>query len=47
MSRDHAKKEMEIGEKATSHGKAPSRKSGNKLKEDHLLTSRIGVATRR
>jgi hypothetical protein len=33
MSGDHAKKEMEIGEKATSHGKAPSRESGNKLKE--------------
>jgi hypothetical protein len=33
MSGDHGKKEMEIGEKATSHGKAPSRESGNKLKE--------------
>jgi hypothetical protein len=33
MSGDHAKKEMEIGEKTTSHGKAPSRESGNKLKE--------------
>jgi hypothetical protein len=33
MLGDHAKKEMEIGEKATSHGKAPSRESGNKLKE--------------
>jgi hypothetical protein len=33
MSGDHAKKEMEIGEKATSHGKAPSRESDNKLKE--------------
>ncbi len=34
MSGDHAKKEMVTGEKAaTSHGKAPSRESGNKLKE--------------
>jgi hypothetical protein len=33
MSRDHAKKEMVTGEKpATSHGKAPSRESGNKVK---------------
>jgi hypothetical protein len=33
MSRDHAKKEMVIGEKpATSHGKAPSGESGNKVK---------------
>jgi hypothetical protein len=31
MSGDHAKKEMVTGEKpATSHGKAPSRESGNK-----------------
>jgi hypothetical protein len=31
---DHAKKEMVTGEKpATSHGKAPSRESGNKKKE--------------
>jgi hypothetical protein len=34
MSGDHAKKEMVTGEKsATSHGKAPSRGSGNKKKE--------------
>jgi hypothetical protein len=33
MSGDHAKKEMETGEKATSHGKAPSKESNNKLKE--------------
>jgi hypothetical protein len=34
MSGDHAKKEMVIGEKpATSHGKAPSKESGNKKKE--------------
>jgi hypothetical protein len=33
MSRDHAK-EIMAGEKtATSHGKAPSKESGNKLKE--------------
>jgi hypothetical protein len=33
MSRDHTKKEMVTGEKpATSHGKAPSGESGNKLK---------------
>jgi hypothetical protein len=33
MSGDHAKKEMVTGEKpATSHGKAPSGKSGNKVK---------------
>jgi hypothetical protein len=33
MSGDHAKKEMVTGEKpATSHGKAPSRESGNKVK---------------
>jgi hypothetical protein len=33
MSGDHAKREIMTGEKATSHGKAPSRESGNKLKE--------------
>jgi hypothetical protein len=33
MSEDHAKKEMVTGEKpATSHGKAPSGESGNKVK---------------
>jgi hypothetical protein len=34
MSGDHAKKEIVTsGDKPTSHGKAPSRESGNKLKE--------------
>jgi hypothetical protein len=34
MLGDHAKKEMVTGEKpATSHGKAPSKESGNKKKE--------------
>jgi hypothetical protein len=33
MSGDHAKREIVTGKKATSHGKAPSRESGNKLKE--------------
>jgi hypothetical protein len=34
MSGDHTKKEMVTGEKpAPSHGKAPSRESGNKKKE--------------
>jgi hypothetical protein len=33
MSGDHAKREIVTGEKSTSHGKAPSRESGNKLKE--------------
>jgi hypothetical protein len=33
MSGDHAKKEIVTGENPTSHGKAPSRESGNKLKE--------------
>jgi hypothetical protein len=33
MSGDHAKREMETGEKATSHEKAPSKESGTKLKE--------------
>jgi hypothetical protein len=33
MSGDHAKREMETGEKATSHGKTPSRESGTKGKE--------------
>jgi hypothetical protein len=33
MSGDHAKKEVVIGEKpTTSHGKTPSRESGNKVK---------------
>jgi hypothetical protein len=33
MSGDHAKREIMTGEKSTSHGKAPSRESSNKLKE--------------
>jgi hypothetical protein len=33
MSGDHAKREIMTGKKATSHGKAPSNKSHNKLKE--------------
>jgi hypothetical protein len=45
MSRDHAKKEMVTGEKpATSHGKAPSGESGNKVKgsPSHDKSRRIG-----
>jgi hypothetical protein len=34
MSRASVKREMETGEKATSHGKAPSRESGAKGKEE-------------
>ena len=34
MSGGSAKREMETGEKATSHGKAPSRESGNKHKKE-------------
>jgi hypothetical protein len=33
MSRDHVKRKIVTGNKSTSHGKAPSRESGNKLKE--------------
>jgi hypothetical protein len=33
MSGDHAKREIETGDKPASHGKAPSRESGNKAKE--------------
>jgi hypothetical protein len=33
MSGGSAKREMETGEKATSHGKAPSRESGTKAKD--------------
>jgi hypothetical protein len=33
MLGDHSKREIVTGEKSTSHGKAPSRESGNKLKE--------------
>jgi hypothetical protein len=34
MSGDHAKREMETGEKATSHGKALSKETGAKGKEE-------------
>jgi hypothetical protein len=34
MSRGFTKREMETGEKATSHGKAPSRESGAKGREE-------------
>ena len=37
MSGGSAKREMETGEKATSHGKAPSRESGTKGKEGSPL----------
>jgi hypothetical protein len=37
MSRGSAKREMETGEKATSHRKAPSRESGTKAKEGSPL----------
>jgi hypothetical protein len=48
MSGEHAKKEMETGEKpTTSHGKASSEESRKKGRRRKLLpTSRIGVATR-
>jgi hypothetical protein len=45
MSGDHAKKEMMTGEKpATSHGKAPSGESANKVKgsPSHNKSSRSG-----
>jgi hypothetical protein len=45
MSGDHAKKEMVTGEKpATSHGKAPSRESGNKKEgsPSHIRTHKSG-----
>jgi hypothetical protein len=45
MSGDHAKREMETGEKATCHGKAPSRESGAKAKERsplHIKSHRSG-----
>jgi hypothetical protein len=48
MSGGSAKREMETGEKATSHGKAPSREFVAKGKEESPpASSRIGVATRR
>jgi hypothetical protein len=34
MSGESAKREMETGEKVTSHGKAPSRESSTKGKEE-------------
>jgi hypothetical protein len=37
MSGESTKREMETGEKATSHGKAPSRESGTKAKEGSPL----------
>jgi hypothetical protein len=45
MSGGSAKREMETGEKATSHGKAPSRESGAKGKEEsppHIKSHRSG-----
>jgi hypothetical protein len=45
MSGDHTKREMETGDKATSHRKAPSRESGNKVKEgspSHIKSHRSG-----
>jgi hypothetical protein len=45
MSGGSAKREMETGEKATSHGKAPSRESGTKGKEEsppHVKSHRSG-----
>jgi hypothetical protein len=45
MSGDHTKKEIVIGEKpATSHGKAPSGESGNKVKgsPSHTKSHRSG-----
>jgi hypothetical protein len=45
MSGGSAKREMETGEKATSHGKAPSRESGTKAKEGsplHVKSHRSG-----
>jgi hypothetical protein len=51
MSGDHAKKEMETGEKpTTSHEKAlsgESRTRGRGRRRKLLPTSRIGVATRK
>jgi hypothetical protein len=46
MSRDHAKKEMVTGEKpATSHGKAPSGESGNKVKVVYYETDSSSPST--
>jgi hypothetical protein len=50
MSGGSAKREMETGEKATSHGKAPSRESGAKGKEEsppHIKSHRSGGKKKR
>jgi hypothetical protein len=48
MSGGSSKREMETGEKATSHGKAPSRSLVPKEMRNPLpASSHIGVATRR
>jgi hypothetical protein len=48
MSGDHAKKEMVTGEKpATSHEKAPSGESGNKVKGSPSHDKSLGAARRK
>jgi hypothetical protein len=48
MLGDHAKRKMVTGEKpATSHGKAPSGESGNKVKDPLHTTSHNGAARRK
>ena len=45
MSGGSAKRDMETGEKATSHGKAPSRESGAKGRDEsppHVKSHRSG-----
>jgi hypothetical protein len=45
MSRGSAKRDMETGDKATSHGKAPSRESDAKGREEspsHVKSHRSG-----
>jgi hypothetical protein len=45
MSGDHTKCEIKTGDMLTSHGKAPSRESGNKVKEgspSHIKSHRSG-----
>jgi hypothetical protein len=45
-----SKREMETGEKATSHGKVPSRESGTKGKEgspSHIKSHRSGDKKKR
>jgi hypothetical protein len=45
---EHAKKKMVTGEKpTTSHGKLHRESPATRRRRTHLLTSRIGVATRR